>query len=80
VICSVERIIPRAQMRRQPDRVVLPAHRVAAVVLAPGGARPSYVDGVYGRDDEAYRAFDRLSRDPEALKRHVTAWIAGGDA
>src|SRR5258708_34611393 len=35
------------------------------------GAHPSYVDGFYSRDDDAYAEWDKLSRKAEQL----TAWI-----
>ena len=30
---------------------------------APGGAKPSYAQDYYDRDNDAYRAWDAISRD-----------------
>jgi glutaconate CoA-transferase subunit A len=68
VICTVERIVSRAEIRERAQTTVIPGHRVAAVALAPWGAYPSYMAGLYGRDDDAYFAFDRISRDANALQ------------
>jgi glutaconate CoA-transferase subunit A len=52
-----------------PNSVVLPHWTVAAVVAAPGGARPSYAHGYYGRDNAFYTAWDAISRDRDAFER-----------
>ena len=41
-----------------PNSVVLPHWTIAAIVLAPGGARPSYAHGYYARDNAFYTAWD----------------------
>jgi glutaconate CoA-transferase subunit A len=71
VICTVEEIISRDVVRSRPDRTILPGFRVNAVSLVPWGAHPSYVDGIYDRDDEFYQAWDKISRTPESL----SAWL-----
>lgn len=72
VICTVERIVSAEVIAEAPSQTVLAASMVTAVAVAPFGAYPSYVEGHYGRDDDAYRAFEALSRRPEAL----TAYLA----
>ncbi|NUB45013.1 CoA transferase subunit A [Fertoebacter nigrum] len=64
IVVTVEKIVDPAEIRADPGSTILPAHLVSAVAEVPFGAWPSYVDGVYDRDDDYYRAFDRLSRDP----------------
>ena len=54
-----------------PNAVVLPHWAVTAVVAAPGGARPSYAHGYYGRDNEFYTAWDAISRDRDTF----LAWM-----
>jgi glutaconate CoA-transferase subunit A len=71
VICTVERIVPSEVIAEAPSRTVLAANMVTAVALAPMGAYPSYVEGFYGRDDAAYRAFEGLSRKPDALVDYI---------
>ena len=55
-----------------PNAVVLPHWTVSAVVHAPGGARPSYAHGYYGRDNAFYLAWDEIARDRERF----LAWMA----
>ncbi len=71
IICTVEEIVSRDVVRSRPDRTILPGFRVNAVSLVPWGAHPSYVDGIYDRDDEFYQAWDKISRTPESL----SAWL-----
>jgi glutaconate CoA-transferase subunit A len=73
IVVTVEEIVSPQVIRAAPDRTVLPAFRVTAVCEVPWGAYPSYVEGHYGRDDEAYSDWDKLSRDPVELQR----WIDG---
>lgn len=71
IIVTVEEIVSGETIRRTPDRTVILGFRVAAVCEAPWGAYPSYVEGYYGRDDEAYSEWDKLSRDPDELQRWI---------
>ncbi|HLZ25258.1 MAG TPA: CoA-transferase [Ktedonobacterales bacterium] len=54
-----------------PNSVVLPHWTISAVVLAPGGARPSYAHGYYARDNAFYTAWDGIARDRETF----LAWM-----
>jgi len=67
IIATVEKIVPREAIRADPGSTVIPGFRVAAVSEVPWGAYPSYVHGVYGRDDAAYGEWDTLSRRAESL-------------
>src|SRR5690349_15662819 len=48
---------------RSPNAVILPSWVVTAIVLAPGGARPSYAHGYYSRDNSFYVAWDAIAQD-----------------
>ncbi len=73
VICSVEEIVDEQFVRDEVNRTVLPGYRVDAIVEAPWGAWPSYVHDRYDRDDDYYRAWDRLSRDPDWVAAEVAS-------
>ena len=61
----VDELVPR------PGSVFLPTWAVTAVAPVPGGARPSYAQGYYDRDNDAYQAWDAISRSRETF----TAWL-----
>jgi glutaconate CoA-transferase, subunit A len=69
-LITVEEIVD--SLDPSPGAVVLPWWTVTAVAPVPGGARPSYALGYYDRDNEAYRAWDAVSRDRSSF----TAWLS----
>jgi glutaconate CoA-transferase subunit A len=54
-----------------PNCCVLPSWTIAAIVVVPGGAHPSYTHGYYGRDNAAYLEWDKVSADRDGFQ----AWI-----
>ncbi|PWH20983.1 MAG: 3-oxoadipate--succinyl-CoA transferase subunit A [Ardenticatenia bacterium] len=77
VIVVAEEIVDEAVIRADPNRTVIPALIVDAVVHEPFGAHPSYVQGYYDRDTEAYIAWDAISREPETLQQWLDEWVYG---
>jgi glutaconate CoA-transferase subunit A len=75
-IVTVEEVVDCFDDR--PGAVVIPSWAVTAVVEAPGGARPSYAAGYCERDNEAYRAWDEVSRDRKRFASWIEEHIAGG--
>ena len=61
VIVTVEEIVD--ELPPAMNGVVLPHWIVAAVVLCPGGAYPSYAQGFYDRDNAFYQQWDEIARD-----------------
>jgi len=68
-IVTVEEIVDELDPR--PGAVVLPTWVVGAVVVAPGGARPSYAHGYYERDNDFYVKWDEISRERDTF----TSWM-----
>ena len=56
---------------RSPNAVILPSWTIGAIVVAPGGAHPSYAHGYYKRDNAFYRKWDEISRSREGF----LAWM-----
>jgi glutaconate CoA-transferase subunit A len=73
VIVTVEEVVQEFQPR--PSQIVLPSVVIDAVAVEPEGARPSYADGYYDRDNAFYEAWDPIGRDRERfsgwMDRHV---------
>jgi glutaconate CoA-transferase subunit A len=78
-LVTVEEIVD--ELRPRPGSTVLPNWVVSHVAEVPGGARPSYAQGYYDRDNGAYREWDAISRDRERfsdwLAEHVLADTGG---
>ncbi len=77
VLVSVEEVRPGDGLRAERDHLLLPAFRVESVSVAPWGAHPSYVHGVYDRDTAAYTEWDRISRDAGATSEWLDAFVHG---
>lgn len=71
VIVTVEEIVSTEVVRSDPNRTLVPAHAVDAVVHVPHGAHPSYAQGYYDRDSAFYREWTPISRDKDAIR----AWV-----
>jgi glutaconate CoA-transferase, subunit A len=68
-VVTVEEIVDVLDPR--PGAVVLPTWSITHVVLAPGGARPSYALDYSVRDNDFYVAWDAISRD----RAGFAAWM-----
>jgi len=61
VIVTVEEVCEK--LDPVSNGIVIPSWIISALVVAPGGARPSYVHGYYRRDNAFYQEWDGISRD-----------------
>lgn len=77
VIVTVEEIVPVEVIRADPNRTLIPAHAVDAVVHVPRGAHPSYAQGHYDRDSAFYREWTRISADPVRIRDWIDEWVRG---
>jgi glutaconate CoA-transferase subunit A len=75
VIVTAEEIVAPKVINSDPNRVVTPGFRVAAVVHAPWGAHPSPVPGHYNRDHRAFLEYRDASRTEEAFRLWLKKWV-----
>jgi glutaconate CoA-transferase subunit A len=73
VVVTVEEIVD--ELPPAMNGVVLPHWLVAAVVLCPGGAHPSYAHGHYARDNAFYQHWDEISRDRQRFMDWMSAHV-----
>ncbi len=79
VVVVVEEIVDEAIIRSDPNRTVLPALLVDAVVHQPYGAHPSYAQGYYDRDNQFYLEWDQISRQETTTLTWLDEWVYGVD-
>ena len=77
VIVVVEELVDTAVIRADPNRTVIPGIVVAAVVVEPWGAHPSYAQGYYDRDNAFYVAWEAISRDEAKLAAWLDRFVFG---
>lgn len=75
VIVVAEEIVDQEVLRRDPNRTAIPGLVVDAVVHEPFGAHPSYVQGYYDRDGDAYIEWDQISRTHEGVQQWLEEWV-----
>ena len=73
VILTAERIVETEELARTPDRTGITDLTVAAVVEAPGGARPGDCPGHYDVDEDAIRRYLDAARTSEGLAAYLDA-------
>jgi glutaconate CoA-transferase subunit A len=77
VIVVVEELVDESVIRADPNRTLIPGLAVAAVVVEPWGAHPSYAQGYYDRDNAFYVGWEKISRDPAALAGYLDEFVYG---
>ena len=75
LIVSAEEIIPTEQIRRQPDRTIIPYYLVDAVVHAPFGSHPGEMCYLYERDEEHIQLWAEESKNPETTQEYLEKYI-----
>lgn len=75
VIVTTETIIDNAEIRREPNKTIIPYWLVDAVIEVPFGSYPGNMPGVYYSDEEHLAQWLKVERDPQAfaefLKHHI---------
>jgi glutaconate CoA-transferase subunit A len=79
VLVTVEEVVDRVTDGGS-NAVVLPSWTIDAIVVAPGGARPSYAHGYYQRDNAFYVAWDVIARDRDSFLRWLDEHVHGAEA
>ncbi|MBI5959740.1 MAG: CoA transferase subunit A [Chloroflexi bacterium] len=77
VILSAEEIIDTDEIRRHPDRTVIPYYLVDAVVHAPYGSHPGETVYSYARDEEAIREWVNAAQTPESTAAYLDSYVYG---
>ncbi len=79
VILSVEEICSEETIRSDPNRTVITTDDVDHVVHDPYGSHPSYAQGYYGRDNEAYIEWAEIASDVDRVEAWLDEWVYGVD-
>ena len=77
VIVVVEELVDERVIRSDPNRTLIPAAIVSAVVVEPWGAHPSYAQGYYDRDNDFYVGWEAISRDRAELAHYLDEFVYG---
>jgi len=71
VIISCERIIPEEEIRREPEKTIIPYWCVDAVVEQPFGSYPANMPYEYFSDEEHLKEWLEVEKDPVKYKEFI---------
>lgn len=75
LIISAEEIIPTEEIRKYPERTLIPWYLVDAVVEAPFGSHPGEMPYYYWRDEEHLSWYVTASKEEETTQEYLQKWI-----
>jgi glutaconate CoA-transferase, subunit A len=75
VILCCEELVDSEVTLSDPNRILLPDAKVAAVVHEPGGSHPAPLQGYWQRDHAAHRDYARRSRTAEGFAGWLREWV-----
>jgi len=75
LIISAEEIVSTDEIRKYPDRTMIPYFLVDAVVHAPFGSHPGEMAYVYGRDEPGIREWIEASKTAEGAKDYLDKYV-----
>jgi acyl CoA:acetate/3-ketoacid CoA transferase alpha subunit len=75
LIISAEEIVPTEEIRKYPDRTIIPYYLVDAVVHAPYGSYPGEMAYLYGRDEPAIKEWVDMSKTAGGSKEYLNTYV-----
>jgi acyl CoA:acetate/3-ketoacid CoA transferase alpha subunit len=75
LIISAEEIVPTEEIRKYPDRTIIPYYLVDAVVHASFGSHPGEMAYVYGRDEPGIKEWVEMSKTAEGAQEYLDKYI-----
>ena len=77
LIISAEEIVDSEEVRRHPDRTIIPYYLVDAVVHAPFGSHPGEMVYCYARDERQLREWVEASKTEEGTRAYLDKYVYG---
>lgn len=77
VIVTVEKIVSRETIGKDPNRTILPAYKVSAVIEEPFAAHPKNTQGFYNVDRDFIFEYIKMSKNEDTWKTFMDEWVYG---
>ena len=77
LIVSAEEIVTTDEIRKQPDRTIIPYYLVDAVVHAPFGSYPGEMVYIYCRDEDAIREWVEAGKTADGARAYLDKYVYG---
>ncbi|HUQ42047.1 MAG TPA: CoA-transferase [Candidatus Limnocylindrales bacterium] len=76
-VIVLSEIVTNEPLLRTPERSLVPATKVVAVVAEPGASHPSPLPHMYHRDHEFFHDYHRATRTVEGFEGWIAEWVRG---
>ncbi len=77
LIVTTEEIVEEEEIRKRPDRTVIPFFLVDAVVEVPYGSHPCHMPYLYYFDEEHIGEWLKLSKTDEGVEQYLDKYVYG---
>lgn len=77
LIISAEEIVDTEEIRRYPDRTMIPYYLVDAVVHAPYGSHPGEMVYCYARDEQQLKEWVEASKTEDGTQAYLDKYVYG---
>lgn len=74
VIVLADELVDRSVIRSEPNRTIVPALKVVAVVVQPGACHPSPLQDRYARDHAFFHEYHSATRTREGFESWLREW------
>ncbi|PKK88991.1 MAG: CoA transferase subunit A [Candidatus Wallbacteria bacterium HGW-Wallbacteria-1] len=71
VIVTTEKLVENSEIRREPNRTIIPYWLVDAVIEVPFGSYPGNMPGEYFSDEEHINEWLKIEKDPEGFSQFL---------
>lgn len=75
LIISTEEIVSEDEIKRYPERTIIPYFLVDAVVHAPFGSHPGEMVYLYERDEEHLKMFLEMTKTEEGTQKYMEEYV-----
>ncbi|MEM4407218.1 MAG: CoA-transferase, partial [Candidatus Caldarchaeum sp.] len=75
VMVTTEEVVDHETITLDPNSVICPPYKVAAVCQVRYGAHPSPLAGYYNRDHNFFREYYEMSKTPEGFRKWLEKWV-----
>jgi glutaconate CoA-transferase, subunit A len=75
LIVSAEKIVDTSEIRKHPDKTIIPYYLVDAVVHAPYSSWPGEMSGMYERDEPHYKMYVEQQKTEEGMNAYMKEWL-----
>tara|TARA_B100000686_G_scaffold345035_1_gene428807 strand:- start:8011 stop:8940 length:930 start_codon:yes stop_codon:yes gene_type:complete len=75
-LVTVEKIVSNNFIKKHPNLIEIPNHRVKTISLAPFGAHPTSMLGKYSDDEKHWKKYIKATKNEKSFKQYINKYIS----